>query len=219
MSEPSITHSKIAGLILAGGQSRRMQGQDKGLQMLNGQMLVVHIIERLRPQLGQLWLCANRHLSQYEAFGLPVFSDEAAYQGMGPLAGIASFTAHLPDEYTHVQIAPCDTPLLPANLSARLYTAACTHDALAVYPQTTEGAHYSCALLHRSLLASAASHLHYDLNSSQNQRSLHGWLAQHIALAVEGFHEADFTNINTPKQLQSHAEYTKHTDFFGANHA
>ena len=64
MSEPSITHSKIAGLILAGGQSRRMQGQDKGLQMLNGQMLVAHVIARLRPQLGQVWLCANRHLSQ-----------------------------------------------------------------------------------------------------------------------------------------------------------
>ena len=216
MSEPSITHSKIAGLILAGGQSRRMQGQDKGLQMLNGQMLVAHVIARLRPQLGQVWLCANRHLSQYETFDLPVFSDETAYLGMGPLAGIASFTAHLPDEYTHVQIAPCDTPFLPADLSARLYAAACAHDALAVYPQTTEGAHYSCALLHRSLLASAASHLHHDLNNRQGQRSLHRWLAQHRALAVAGFDEADFANINTPEQLQSH---TEHTDFFGANHA
>ena len=90
------------------------------------------------------------------------------------------------------------------------------HDALAVYPQTTEGAHYSCALLHRSLLASAASHLHHDLNNRQGQRSLHGWLAQHRALAVAGFDEADFANINTPEQLQLH---TEHTDFFGANHA
>ena len=210
MSEPSITHSKIAGLILAGGQSRRMQGQDKGLQMLNGQMLVAHVIARLRPQLGQVWLCANRHLSQYETFDLPVFSDETAYLGMGPLAGIASFTAHLPDEYTHVQIAPCDTPFLPADLSARLYAAACAHNALAAYPQTAEGAHYSCALLHRSLLASAASLL------NGGQRSLHGWLAQHRALAVAGFDEADFANINTPEQLQLH---TEHTDFFGANHA
>ena len=213
MSEPSITHSKIAGLILAGGQSRRMQGQDKGLQMLNGQMLVAHVFARLRPQLGQVWLCANRHLSQYETFGLPVFSDESAYLGMGPLAGITSFTAHLPDEYTHVQIAPCDTPFLPADLSARLYAAACAHNALAAYPQTAEGAHYSCALLHRSLLASAASHL------NGGQRSLHGWLAQHRALAVAGFDEADFANINTSEQLQSHTEYTKHTDFFGVNHA
>ena len=213
MSEPSITHSKIAGLILAGGQSRRMQGQDKGLQMLNGQMLVAHVIARLRPQLGQVWLCANRHLSQYETFGLPVFSDESAYLGIGPLAGITSFTAHLPDEYTHVQIAPCDTPFLPADLSARLYAAACAHNALAAYPQTAEGAHYSCALLHRSLLASAASHL------NGGQRSLHGWLAQHRALAVAGFDEADFANINTSEQLQSHTEYTKHTDFFGVNHA
>ena len=207
MSLPPLTVPKIAGLILSGGQSRRMRRQDKGLQMLNGQALVAHVITRLRAQLDQIWLCANHHHAQYETFGLPVFSDETRYQDLGPLAGIASFASILPDEYTYVQIAPCDTPFLPTDLSARLYAVMREQGALAVFSQTSEGTHYSCALVHRSLLASAAANLH------DGQRSLHRWLTQHQAVAVAGFDEADFANINTPEQLQSHM------DFFGANHA
>ena len=198
--------AKIAGLILSGGQSSRMHGQDKGLQQLNEQPLVKHVIHRLQPQVVQLWLCANRNLTQYQAFGLPVFSDQANFLGMGPLAGIASFAAYLPDEYTHVQLAPCDTPFLPADLTARLYTAMQANSANAVFPISPSGAHYSCALLQRSLLDSAADSL------KTGQRSIHGWLALHHALSVEGFDEAAFVNINTLEQLQLHTQSigTKH---------
>ena len=207
MSTPHTASIKIAGLILAGGQSSRMHGQDKGLQQLNEQPLVKHVIHRLQPQVVQLWLCANRNLTQYQAFGLPVFSDQANFLGMGPLAGIASFAAYLPDEYTHVQLAPCDTPFLPADLTARLYTAMQANSANAVFPISPSGAHYSCALLQRSLLDSAADSL------KTGQRSIHGWLALHHALSVEGFDEAAFVNINTLEQLQLH------TQSIGTNHA
>ena len=207
MSTPHTASIKIAGLILAGGQSSRMHGQDKGLQRLNEQPLVEHVIHRLQPQVVQLWLCANRNLTQYQAFGLPVFSDQANFLGMGPLAGIASFAAYLPDEYTHVQLAPCDTPFLPADLTARLYTAMQANSANAVFPISPSGAHYSCALLQRSLLDSAADSL------KTGQRSIHGWLALHHALSVEGFDEAAFVNINTLEQLQLH------TQSIGTNHA
>ena len=199
--------AKIAGLILAGGQSSRMHGRDKGLQILNGDTLIQHVIHRLQPQVVQIWLCANRNLAQYQAFDLPVLNDNAAFLGMGPLAGIASLAAYLPAEYTHVQIAPCDTPFLPTDLSVRLYTAMHTSGAQAAFPQSVESAHYSCALFHRSLLTAAADALNNE------QRSLHGWLARHHALAVEGFDEAAFVNINTLEQLQLH------TQSIGTNYA
>ncbi len=205
MSTPHTAPVKIAGLILAGGQSSRMHGQDKGLQMLNGDALVQHVIHRLQPQVAQIWLCANRNIEQYQTLGLPVFSDQANFLGMGPLAGIASLAAYLPAEYTHVQIAPCDTPFLPTDLTARLYTAMQANSANAVFPISPSGAHYSCALFHRSLLTAAANALR------NGQRSLHGWLARHHALAVEGFDEAAFVNINTLEQL--------HTQSIGTNYA
>ncbi|MEQ4583771.1 MAG: NTP transferase domain-containing protein, partial [Pantoea agglomerans] len=40
----------LTGIILAGGQGRRMGGQDKGLVQLDGRPLYQHVLERLRPQ-------------------------------------------------------------------------------------------------------------------------------------------------------------------------
>ena len=50
---------KVVGLLLAGGQSRRMGGGDKALHLLGGIPLLERVIERLRPQVDALVLNAN----------------------------------------------------------------------------------------------------------------------------------------------------------------
>ena len=40
----------ISAVILAGGKARRMNGADKGLQLLQNKPLISHVIERLQPQ-------------------------------------------------------------------------------------------------------------------------------------------------------------------------
>ena len=47
------------GVILAGGQARRMGGGDKGRLMLGGQNLLARVIARLGPQVAGLALNAN----------------------------------------------------------------------------------------------------------------------------------------------------------------
>ncbi|MEF9943800.1 MAG: NTP transferase domain-containing protein, partial [Burkholderiaceae bacterium] len=80
-------NSTITGLILAGGQGRRMGGVDKGLQLLQGRAMVAHVIDRLRPQVGQILINANQNLARYAEFHCPVVSD--AIGGFaGPLAGL-----------------------------------------------------------------------------------------------------------------------------------
>ena len=210
---------KIAGLILAGGQAQRMGGVDKGLQLLNGKPLVQHVIERVAPQVDELWLCANRHLDAYQSLGYPVFSDEVVFQGVGPLAGIASFAEHIHEAFTHIQICPCDTPFLPLNMCAylkqRLKTISAFRSTInGVFPKTELGAHYGCALVTRAQLSLAQRCL-------QNQRrSVQSWLKQAHAVPVIGFIESDFANINTLEQLT----HTHHLDcaphhLFEANHA
>lgn len=44
----------VAGLILAGGLSRRMGGGDKTLLLLDGRPMLLHVIDRLAPQVGPL---------------------------------------------------------------------------------------------------------------------------------------------------------------------
>ena len=79
--------TEVAGLIMAGGMSRRMGGGDKSLRLLGGRPILDHVLERARPQVGPLLLNANGDPSRFSQYGLPVRAD--VVEGFaGPLAGI-----------------------------------------------------------------------------------------------------------------------------------
>ncbi len=117
----------VTGLILAGGEGRRMGGVDKGWVLWHDRPLVVWVQERLRPQVGSLLISANRSLERYAALGLPVVRDDVPGFA-GPLAGIAAGLAAAPTDW--LVTAPCDSPLLPRDLVAR-FRSALSFDAFA----------------------------------------------------------------------------------------
>ena len=111
--------SQITGVILAGGRGSRMGGVDKGLQHFHGVPLALHALTRLAPQVGAVMFNANRNLAAYEKFGAPVWPDSAALGDYaGPLAGFITGLAHCRTPY--LLTVPCDTPLFPHDLAARL---------------------------------------------------------------------------------------------------
>jgi len=113
---------KIVGLLLAGGQSRRMGGGDKTLRLLAGQTLLDRVIDRVRPQVDALVLNANGDPSRFARFGLPVVADSIA-DFAGPLAGILAgldWTAADRPDCAYVVSLATDAPFLPADLVARL---------------------------------------------------------------------------------------------------
>lgn len=113
----NIPVEQITGLLLAGGEGRRMGGLDKGLQLLRGMPLAAHVMRRLTPQVGTLLISANRHLDQYEQLGCRVIADEMS--GFhGPLAGIHAGLLHCDTPW--MLTAPCDSPFLPHDLAQRL---------------------------------------------------------------------------------------------------
>ena len=80
MPAPSASHHptaarSITGLVLAGGQGRRMGTVDKGLVPLAGRPMVAHVLERLAPQVDDILINANQHTDQYAAFGHRVIPD------------------------------------------------------------------------------------------------------------------------------------------------
>jgi len=113
---------KLVGLLLAGGQSRRMGGGDKALRPLGGMTLLERVIERLRPQVDALVLNANGDPARFARFALPVVADSVP-DFAGPLAGVLAgldWTAeHRPDCPLVVSVAT-DAPFLPADLAAKL---------------------------------------------------------------------------------------------------
>ena len=113
---------KIVGLLLAGGQSRRMGGGDKALRVIGGVSLLQRVIERLQPQVETLVLNTNGDPARFARFGLAVVSDSVpGFAGplAGVLAGLDWTVEHRPD-CTHVVSVATDAPFLPRDLVARL---------------------------------------------------------------------------------------------------
>ncbi len=139
----------ITGVILSGGEGRRMGGVDKGLELLDGRPLVHLVLERLRPQVGRVVISANRNLERYREFGCAILADRMPGY-CGPLAGLqaAMFQADTP----LLLAAPCDSPRLPTDLAARLEEALeAAHADLAV-PLAGDRVHRAFCLARRELL-------------------------------------------------------------------
>jgi len=103
-------------VLLAGGQSRRMQGQDKALAEIDGQRMIDRVLARLARQAGTLWLSAAHDY----ATGLDVIRDEARAPA-GPVGAIRSIASALRARGGDAFVTcPVDAPFVPDDLAARL---------------------------------------------------------------------------------------------------
>jgi molybdopterin-guanine dinucleotide biosynthesis protein A len=121
-----IDRSRVAGVVLAGGLSRRMGGGAKALRPLAGRPMLAWVIERMVPQCDILCLNANGDPAPYAVFGLPVVPDDVP-GALGPLAGVLAgldWAAAVHPGITHLASVPCDSPFLPHDLVDRLVAAA-----------------------------------------------------------------------------------------------
>ena len=188
-------NADITGLILAGGQARRMGGIDKGLIKLQGRAMIAYIIDALLPQVSSLLINANRNLDAYQAFGFKVFSDDIdGFQG--PLAGMAAGLKHCQSEY--MATVPCDSPVLPPDYVNTLHCA--TQQAGSKISVGFDGKRLQpvYALIHVTLLPDLLDYL------AAGERKIDSWYHNH------GYVKADFscypqmfTNINTRADLQA----------------
>lgn len=180
--------AEITGILLAGGLGRRMGGADKGLFAYQGQPLVVQVIDRLRPQVGRLILSANRNLEAYRALGFPVVTD--GLEGFqGPLAGILAAGGLARGDW--LLVCPCDTPLLPLDLGARLLKAAQQRPASVALAHDGARCQQLCLLLRRALLPSMADWL------QRGERRVMGWVETQDWTAVDFSDQPGaFRNLN-----------------------
>ncbi len=194
-----ISTQDISGIVLAGGQARRfdLSGQvDKGLLLLQGQPLVQHLVRRLRPQVGPIFISANRNPEQYVHWGR-VVPDTVELEGyLGPLAGLASVLDQVTTPWA--LSCPVDLPFVPAELSKRLIKAVKEQGAAAAYAQA-ERSHPLCLLLRTDQSAALKEYL------LSGERRVMSWLQSIGAVEVD-FRDAPeqaFFNINTPQDLET----------------
>ena len=197
----------ITAVILAGGRGSRMGGVDKGLQNFNGVPLALHTLLRLSPQVGEIMINANRNLAAYESFGVPVWPDSTSLgEYAGPLAGFMTGLEHC--ETPYLLTVPCDTPLFPADLVARLAEALATEGAdfaVASAPEEDDDKNVALrpqpvfCLMHTGVLESLLAF------TKSGGRKIDAWTAQHKTVAVPfnrpGDDSHSFYNANTLAEL------------------
>jgi len=186
---------KITGVILSGGLSRRMGGQEKALLKLNGKEMILHILERLAPQVNSLIINTNRHIEQYRQFGYPVINDQFGHFD-GPLAGIYTAISHVHSPY--LLVVPCDSPLITNDLVERLYRALKENSCQMTVAHDGERLQPVFALLDVRLSTSLKHYL------ESGQRKLDRWYEGNGAVTVD-FSDAKemFFNVNTLEELSA----------------
>lgn len=183
--------SQTSWVILAGGQARRMGGNDKGLIKLNDKPLIEHVLERLKPQAEQVLINANRNQDLYAQYG-SVISDIFEHFP-GPLGGIHAGLTYASSDW--VGFVPCDSPLLCADFVTRFCSAVTPESEILV---AHDGQHQQpvFTLFHRRVLPRLEAFL------ARGERKI-------ILLYDECHtHYVDFSdipscffNLNTPQEL------------------
>ena len=179
----------ISAVILAGGLATRMNGVDKGLVQLQQKPLIAHVITRLQPQVDEIFINANREITQYAAFGLPVLKDENE-EFIGPLAGFSLGLQHAKHDY--VLTVPCDSPLLPLDLAERLLSGMAASLADIAVASSEENAHPVFCLMKKSVLPSLQAYI------ESGERKVSAWQKSlnYIEVDFSDNFQA-FTNLNT----------------------
>ncbi len=194
----------VTGVLLAGGQSRRMGGGDKALCDLAGRPMLAHVIERLSPQVGRLVLNANGNPVRFADFGLTIIADRDETSA-GPLAGLLAalrWTQIETPQARWVLTASSDAPFLPLDLVLRLVESASASADSVAFAASGGRAHPVIGLWPVDL----ADDLERQFDAGM--RKMLDWAQCHASVAVEfpfmRFHGRmidPFFNVNTPEEL------------------
>jgi len=199
-----IEKNDITGVLLAGGQSRRMGGGDKGLLTIAGKPMLAHVLDRFGPQAGRVILNANGDPARFAAFGLPVVADSIEGNA-GPLAGVLAglrWSAENVPEATHIATASTDAPLIPAGLVERLAAALEGRQERIALAKSGGFMHPVIGLWPVALADDLEAALKDGVRKVLHWTDRHGTIGVEFPFVAAGGKDIDpFFNANTPEEL------------------
>ena len=188
------------GLVLAGGQARRMGGGDKASLKVGGKTILERVLARLNPYCSPIILNANGDPARFSRYGLAVVADSVP-DFAGPLAGILAgldWAAKHAPKIEWLASVPGDCPFLPKDLVPRLHATRIAEKKPLACARSGEWRHPVVGLW--------AVALRDDLRRGLTLGGLHkieAWTGRHgVALAAWPDQPVDpFFNVNTPEDL------------------
>lgn len=184
--------TKVTGVVLAGGQARRMNFQDKGLQLFCGKPLISYALNALHSLIDEIVINANQNQEIYETFGFRVISDLTP-NFAGALAGILAVmtktTANL------LVVVPCDAPFISTSQLQHLLDEHQKNDAEITVACTGEQIHGVFLVVNTTLKADLEMFL------SEGNHKMRLWFERHKTHFVDFGMQRGFENLNTLEEL------------------
>lgn len=109
-------HSKILGVVLAGGKSLRF-GEDKSQVKLNNKSLIDHILSEILTEFKELLIVSNNSIEFNKSEKISIISDFK--NNLGPLGGVLTAMKWIKDnnkDYQWISTFPTDTPFFKKQI-------------------------------------------------------------------------------------------------------
>ena len=192
----------ILGVILAGGQARRMGGIDKGRLKIGDVSILEITTKSLSFQLDKIVLNANGDLGRFSDLEIQVIPDTIKGY-VGPLAGILSGMRFAEKNgFTSILTVASDTPFFPADLVSKLSDTSVMDNALI----SLAGTKQNDKLVRHPTFGLWSVSLADDLekNIQAGLRKIVLWADKHSAKTVlfPSVEYDPFFNINTQSELE-----------------
>ena len=199
------SQEEISGVVLSGGKSRRMDGNDKAFLRLGNKTLLERAIENLDKQVDCLAVNTNSNDMNYHAYGFPVLKDILSGY-LGPLAGVlTSLSWAEKNGYLYVVTIAVDTPFFPRNFVEKMKKKMDRSKAKIILARSLSGRD-GTSVIHPVFGLWSVS-LKADLNKSleKGTRKVLDWVLCHpveyVTFGEEGIDP--FFNINRNEDLEN----------------
>ena len=185
--EQMIAKTDIAGLIIAGGTSKRF-GSDKYKAELLGKSLLSLSVDNLEPHVAEIIVnLPNGHTS-------PNYQLVQENQGLGPLSAVVSGMKWAREHgYKWLLTTPVDVPILPRGLIEALKV-----KGGGAYSEADDGPHGLCALWAVKDMEAIQNLLETGKRAVSGAHKILG----NNAVFYPAKTKADYFNINTEADLQ-----------------
>jgi molybdopterin-guanine dinucleotide biosynthesis protein A len=192
MMNPSYT-----GIILAGGENKRFNGNEKAFIHINGDSIISHLLQTFRKLFDDIIIVTNSPVPFLD-WDVRIVKD--IYPMRSSLTGIHAGLFYM--QTTHAFIAACDTPFLQLSLVKRiLKTIQKEYDV--IIPHTQAGYEPLCAAYSKRCLPLIQHQM------TQNRLKIQGFFnkVRIKTISEKVIREIDpellsFFNINTPEDLE-----------------
>ena len=189
-----IEKNQLTTIILAGGKSSRMGGNDKGLLEINGKYIISYLNKLSLKFSKNVLINANRNIEKYESMGLKTCSDILPdYQG--PLSGMLTGLTLADTEY--VITLPCDGPFVTEDFFKKMMDMEESDDINVASDGDRVQPVY--ALIRKNMINNLNNFL------KTGQRKIDKWYANcHVKEIDFSDNKEIFVNINDKEEIEAH---------------